>query len=67
MEEEVISVDRVVREDIAEEVTFKHRPKKRDKKRVTKEREFWAGGPAGAKALRQEGTWAVPAQRRNQP
>ena len=70
MEEEVISVDRVVREDIAEEVTFKHRPKKRDKKeagdkgkRVLGRRTSWCKGPEARRNLGCPSTEKKPAMR----
>lgn len=49
---------------MAEEVTFNQRPKKETREKwVTKKREFGAEQPAGAKRLKQEGTWAIWAQK----
>lgn len=57
-------MDKVVKDDISEEVTFKQRPRKGNKKEVDDKgkssRTSWRKGPEA------RGTWSAPAQKRDQ-
>ena len=62
MEEEIIILNRVVREDISEELTFKQRPEKKigrkwvAKERVLGRRTGWCKGPEARGNLRYPAT-----------